>query len=227
MIIAIAASAYLRLSIPEQLPFDLGNADQKTQQLQSVQILIASLAFFTPLGMVGILVIPLLMVQEKELGTLRFLIVSPASMTEVLIGKTIVGVIFGMLIGVVAVAIVYDAVNLLSLTVLLAVFAGSVLFTCLGLLTSAFVRTSLQLNTWSLLPLLFLLAGLAPEGLGAGLTDFLKLIPSYSASVFLRGSLQGGLAADALIVHIFYLSMWTVALFALSAWLYCRTDNRV
>ena len=54
-----------------------------------------SMAFFTPVGMVGIMTVPLLMVDEKERETLRFLLVSPASIGDVLIGKTIVGVVVG------------------------------------------------------------------------------------------------------------------------------------
>ncbi len=181
-----------------------------------------SMAFFTPIGMVGAMTVPLLMVEEKERETLRFLLVSPASISDVLIGKTIVGVVVGMIIGVIAIAIVGELESLLSVMVLLVLLISSALCTGVGLLSSAFFKTALQSNTWSGIPLLVFLGGLLGDAVPPEtvMAEALKLLPSHSASALLAASLGTHLPADAMLGHCIYLGIWIAAIYALTLRLY-------
>ena len=61
------------------------------------QMLLPLLLLIT-FGMSGALVVPLLLVEEKEKHTLDFLLTSPATLTEIVTGKAITGVVYSLLI---------------------------------------------------------------------------------------------------------------------------------
>ena len=77
-------------------------------------------------GMSGALVVPLLLVEEKEKRTLDFLLTSPASLTEIVTGKALTGVVYSALIAGVLLAINHKLIGNWPLT-LLTLLLGTVL----------------------------------------------------------------------------------------------------
>ncbi|HEU0253644.1 MAG TPA: ABC transporter permease, partial [Pyrinomonadaceae bacterium] len=61
------------------------------------QMLLPLLLLLT-FSMTGALVVPLLLVEEKEKRTLDFLLTSPASLSEIIAGKALTGVVYSILI---------------------------------------------------------------------------------------------------------------------------------
>ena len=226
VLLSVAMSAFTR--------FVLSSPDAKLEQVNVPELVTVmdvigftvSMSVFTPIGMLGAIVMPLLMVEEKELQTLRFLRISPASMFEILMGKALLGVAVCMTMGIVAIVLLSEIDGLISVSVILVLLLASVMFSGVGLLASAFFHTALQSNTWSGLPFLVLLAGFIPDLLppGLGLAGVLKLLPSYSASALMRGSLSGNLEPGIVVAHVLYLLAWIFMIFALTIWLYRRAE---
>lgn len=96
------------------------------------QMLLPLLLIMT-FGMTGAMVVPLLLVEEKEKRTLDFLLASPASLNEIVAGKALTGVVYSVLIAGLLLGINRQLVGnwlLTSLTILL----GLVFVVAIGLL---------------------------------------------------------------------------------------------
>ena len=221
LLLSVVAGACLKLALsgPEVVLHEI----HKEVELMSF---VTSMVVLTPIAMVCAIVMPLLMVEEKELKTLRFLRVSPASMMEILAGKALVGVAFGTLMGLSAVVVLGEAGLLLSPVLIVALALASGAFASIGLLASAYFQTALQSNTWSALPMVFLMIGFLAEFLApmhvAG--ELLKLLPTYSAGMLLRAAISGNALDLSFSLHALYLAFSMAAVFALTHWLYGREN---
>ena len=100
--------------------------------VQLSQMLLPLLLLLT-FGMTGALVVPLLLVEEKEKRTMDFLLTSPASLTEIVAGKALTGVVYSVLIGGALLAINRQMIGNWPLTMLTIVF-GLLLIVSIGLL---------------------------------------------------------------------------------------------
>jgi len=89
--------------VKERLPARLNwidvnkEANAQTPALNLNQMMLPLLLLLT-FAMTGALVVPLLLVEEKEKRTLDFLLTSPASLTEIIAGKALTGVVYSFLI---------------------------------------------------------------------------------------------------------------------------------
>ena len=154
------------------------------------QMLLPLLLLIT-FGMSGALVVPLLVVEEKEKRTLDFLLTSPATLTEIVTGKAVTGVVYSLLIAGVLLALNHKLIGNWPLT-LLTLFAGLVFIVAVGLLMGSLFQNTMQVNTWASLVLMVLLAPSFPvPGLSATLETASRLIPTYYFVEALRLSLAG------------------------------------
>src|SRR5688572_26694369 len=141
--------------------------------------------------MSGALVVPLLLVEEKEKRTLDFLLTSPARLTEIITGKALTGVVYSLLIAGVLLAINYKLVGNWPLT-LLSVFLGLLFVVAVGLFMGSLFQNTMQVNTWASLVLLVLLTpGFPSLNLPAGLGTVLRFIPTHYFVEALMLSLTG------------------------------------
>ncbi|MCY3797196.1 MAG: ABC transporter permease subunit [Chloroflexi bacterium] len=222
LIISLLISAGLRV-----IDFDTGTLASNELPPVDFQALKFSIAVFSPFAIVCAFVVPLMMVEEKERQTLRFLQISPATIVDVLAGKALVGIVFCLAMSGMGLIFSGEASSGLSAASLAMVALGSILFTGVGLLSSAFFQTSLQANTWAGIPVMVLFFGLIGEvlPLGSGLANLVKLIPAHSASVLLRASLNGSATVEDFAIHVIYFGAWIAAIYALTIWLYQRSDH--
>lgn len=140
-------------------------------------------------AMVGALVVPLLVVEEKEKRTLDFLLTSPATLPDVIAGKALTGVAYGLLIGAVLLVINFRFVGNWPLS-LLSVLSGLVFIVATGLFMGTLFRNVMQVNTWASLVVLVLLAPSFPSpGLSASLATAVRFIPTYYVVEALKLSL--------------------------------------
>jgi len=161
-------------------------------------ILVVMLVF--PIATTGVMMIPLLLIEEKEKHTLSFLLVSPASTTDVVIGKALTGLIYGLAITGVVVALNQGWKGNWPVT-FLALFLGSLFTIPVGLLLGTFFRNAMQLNTWVTVPVVLLMlpswistGQVPPPVLGA----VMRLIPTY----YLVDTLNLSLAGEASIAQV-------------------------
>jgi ABC-2 type transport system permease protein len=150
--------------------------------------LLSLLAF----AIVGALVVPLLLVEEKEKSTLDFLLTSPASLTEIVTGKALTGVVYSSLISGALLASNHKLINDWPLT-LLTMLLGLLFVVAIGVFMGSLFQNAMQVNTWASLVLFVLLApGFhSPGGLPAALEAALHLVPPYYFIEALKLSLAG------------------------------------
>ena len=170
-------------------------------------------------AMTGALVVPLLLVEEKEKRTLDFLLTSPASLTDIITGKALTGVTYSLLIGGVLLALNHKQIGNWPLT-LLTILLGLLFVVAIGLFMGSLFQNTMQVNTWASLVLFALLTPAFPApGLPAALETAMRLIPSYyfieALKLSLAGTASPGIWADLAVVLACTLLAFSAATWAL------------
>ncbi len=177
------------------------------------------------LAMIGVFVVPTLLVEEKEKRTLKTILVSPASSADVVAGKAVVGLFYGLL-GAVVLLILNDALRGDLALLGLAIVLGGLVMVELGLLLGALFSTTTQVNTWSsvILVLLtlpsWLTGGLAPEPVAAAM----RFVPTYYLVQLVEQS-RGSAVETAAWVSVAVLGGLAVVLFAGITWTLKRAER--
>jgi ABC-2 type transport system permease protein len=175
-------------------------------------------------GMTGALVVPLLLVEEKEKRTMDFLLTSPARSTEVIAGKAFTGVVYSVLIAGVLLALNRQMIGNWPLTVL-TILLGLLLVVALGLLMGSLFETTMQVNTWASLVLIVLLAPSFPlPGTPRVLETAMYVIPTYYFVEALQLSLAGR-SAPRIWIHLAVVLACTVIAFFAVIWALRREQN--
>lgn len=175
------------------------------------------LTLIMTLGMIGALVVPLLLVEEKEKRTLDFLLASPASLNEIVAGKALTGVAYTLLIAGLLLGINRQLVGNWAL-MLLTILLGLVFVVAIGLLMGSLFDTTMQVNTWASSVLLILLIPSFPSlGLPAALDTAMRVIPTYYLTEALKLSLAGS-ASSRIWGHLGVILSCTVIAFVAAVW---------
>ncbi|MCX7682083.1 MAG: ABC transporter permease [Anaerolineae bacterium] len=178
------------------------------------------------LSMTGTFVVPLLLVEEKEKHTLQALLLSPARPSEVTAGKALTGLVYTLLIVGVLVGLNRGWVGDWPVTIL-TLLLGSLLMIAVGLLVGGLFHTTMQVNTWSTLIMLVLVAPswFTVVNLPVPLKMASALIPTY----YLVEALQLALAGEASLArvgpHLAVLTASTLIAFAVVAWALRRGER--
>jgi ABC-2 type transport system permease protein len=106
--------------------------------------------------MICIIIVPYLMVEEKETDTLQALLVSPAKVSDVVIGKALAGLTYGLAAGAVVMAF-YQAQIVHWWIAIAACVIGSMLAVGLGLLLGSLFYNIANMNLWMSLLLVVLI----------------------------------------------------------------------
>jgi ABC-2 type transport system permease protein len=175
-------------------------------------------------GMTGALVVPLLLVEEKEKRTLDFLLTSPASLTEIIAGKALTGVVYSVLIAGVLLALNHKMIGNWPLTVL-TILLGLLFVVAIGLFMGSLFQNTMQVNTWASLVLLLLLAPSFPApGLPAALETAMRFVPTYYFIDALKLSLAGT-ASPRLWGDLVVVLACTLLAFSAATWALRRGQN--
>lgn len=187
------------------------------------QMLLPLLVLLT-FGMTGALVVPLLLVEEKEKRTMDFLLTSLARLTEVIAGKALTGVVYSVLIAGVLLAVNRQWVSNWPLTTL-TIMVGLLLIVAIGLLMGSLFHTTMQVNTWASIALLVLITPSFPfPGSPAALDTAMRFIPTYYFVEALKMSL-GGTSAPRLWGYLAVVLACTVVTFLAVIWAMRREQN--
>lgn len=153
-----------------------------------------ALALLTSIS-VGISLVSTLLVEEKERKTLRMLLIAPATLTDVVFGKLLVGMIYQLLVSIVILTLLHGFVGNLPL-VLLFVLLISGFGLALSLLAGSFFHTTGGLGGFlGIVSLLFVLPAVFASALGAFfgtglLQGIMHLLPTYYMADGLLNALQ-------------------------------------
>lgn len=176
---------------------------------------------------VGISLVSTLLVEEKEKTTLRMLLVSPATLTDVVLGKLLVGVGYQLVLSVVVMALLRGFVGNLPLVLLFVL-----LITCFGLALSLlagsiFHTTSGVGGFLGIVSLLFVIPTVFAGPLGAFfgnalLQDVLHLLPTYYMAGGLLDALQNQGTVGSAFLDISITVGWTLVCLSAAVWLLHR-----
>ena len=192
------------------------SSEQKPGGLGIDQMLLPLLLILT-LGMIGAMVVPLLLVEEKEKRTLDFLLASPASLKEIVAGKALTGVAYTVLIAGLLLVINRQLVGnwpFMLLTILL----GMVFVVAVGLVMGSLLNNTMQVNTWASSVLIVLLSPSFPSlGFPAALDTAMRFIPTYYLTQAMNMSMAGT-ATSRIWGHLAIVLGCTVVAFFAAAW---------
>ncbi len=180
-----------------------------------LSIFYIALALFTSIS-VGISLVSTLLVEEKEKKTLRMLLVSPATLTDVVLGKLLIGVGYQLILSVVVMALLHGFVGNLPLAWLfvvlvicfglaLSLLAGSIFHTMSGV--GGFLGI---VNLLFVIPVVFV----GPLGTLFGntlLQGGLHLLPTYYMASGLMDALQNQSTLGSALLDIGVTICWTLA----------------
>ena len=167
---------------------DKDTSEPNRRGLALDQMLLPLLLILT-LGMIGAMVVPLLLVEEKEKRTLDFLLSSPASLKEIVAGKALTGVAYTILIAGLLLFLNRQFVgNWLWMT--LSILPGMVFVVAVGLVLGSLLNNTMQVNTWAGTVLIVLMAPSFPSfSLPASVDTAMHFVPTYYLTKALELSL--------------------------------------
>lgn len=205
---------------PDPARLNYVDVDKKNEQKlggTSLDQLMLPLLLILTFGMIGAFVVPLLIVEEKEKRTLDFLLNSPASLNEIIVGKALTGVVYTLLIAGLLLGINRRFVQNWSLTSLTIVL-GLLFVVGVGLVIGALLKNTMQVNTWASIVLIVLIAPSFPLiGITGWFDKAMRVIPTYYLSDALKLSLSGTISSQ-LWINLAVLSVCTVIVFLASVW---------
>jgi len=173
--------------------------------------------------------VPLLMVEEKEAGTMDALLVSPARLSQVITGKALVGFVYCLVAALVAILfnrqwiVHWDIVLLATLLVTAVVVA-------MGLLVGLQVDNPTSAGLWTAPLILFLLLPVmllffAGESLPPLVESVLQWLPGSLMLKMFRLSVAGEVPAVLLWSSVAVLAGMAAALYLLVGWRMKRLEQ--
>lgn len=178
------------------------------------------------LAMTGAFIVPLLLVEEKEKHTLDFLLITPTGPAEVVAGKALTGMVYGLLIAGTLITLNRGWVGDWPVT-FLAVLLGALFMVAAGLLMGSLFQTTIQVNTWSSMVTLILMAPswLIALRVPTALETVLRLVPTHSLVRVLKLALAGDASLAAVWGDLALLLGCVVLAFAAVVWILRREDR--
>jgi ABC-2 type transport system permease protein len=217
---------YARAIANPQPPVTITTAAINPPSSTSTESLLAQV--YTPLVLllsltVGTTFIPLLLLEEKEMKTLRMLLVTPASFMDILTGKLLIVLVFQLAITSVALAIQGGFSGDVPLVVFY-VLIGAFFSLSLGLFFGSIFNTASAAGTVAgFVALIYILGGLfvgqLGQIIGGGLVgQIARLLPTYYLADGVVNASQnlGSLSSNLLDTGVILVS--TLVLLVISAW---------
>ncbi len=215
--------------LPLQVAFTTINVSTSTSNLDLSKIYIV-LALFN-LITVGVSLVSTLLVEEKEKKTLHLLLVSPASLTDVVIGKLLVGLGYQLVLSGIVMTVVHGFVGNILLVLLF-----MLLITCFGLALSLYAGSIFQTTSGmggflNLVGFLFMIPAIFVSPIGSLFGNNLELqilhiLPTYYMADGLMNALQGQSTLSSVFLDLGITLVCTFVCFGRAIWLLHRQAVR-
>jgi len=127
---------------------DIAGNTVYTQKDSRGMAFLASVTLIIVITLIGFSIAPNLMIEEKQTKTIDVLLVSPASISQVVIGKALIGLFYCLTTAGVALAFYTTLVTHWWLAIL-AVICGSLFAVAMGLLLGSTLKVKQQLTFWT------------------------------------------------------------------------------
>ena len=171
---------------------------------------------------IGAFLAPLLMMEEKEKHTMEALMVSPASYSQVVLGKTIAGIFYCLTAAAVVLVLNLSMVHQWWL-VILAILGGAFFTVAIGLWVGITFENQVTMNMWlGLILVLLIMPVFLEQIMGSQFPEVISAIlpwlPSVAMSSVVRMSLSNTLNLDQVVLNLGILLGFTVLLLAGVVW---------
>lgn len=176
---------------------------------------------------IALLLIPQLMLEEKQTKTMDALLTSPASPGQIVLGKALAGFFYILVTGGLALALFSRYI--VSWGLVMAAFLGIALLAIgLGLVVGSFIRSMKQVGLWMLV--LMLLLVIPPlfymeSNLKAGIRMFLTWFPSSALASLFRFSCTTGVTMAQILPNLAVVVISIALTFGLVIWKVRRSDR--
>ena len=175
----------------------------------------------------GGFLVPYLIFEEKQTHTMDALLVSPASASDITIGKALAGIVYCLVA--MAVVLAFNYSNVVSWGIVtLAVLAGALLAVGVGLLMGSSFETAQQMGAWSIIPVVLLMAPIMFAMLGGlppVLESVLPWMPTMALANLFLLSFSGGATLAQAFPDLAIVLAWTLPLYAAVIWIVRRLDR--
>jgi len=193
----------------------------------SVPIVAMMISF--ALLILGVALVPLLMVEEKEAHTMDALLVSPARYMQVVAGKALAGAVY-CLCSALVILIAYRFLFIHWELALLALLLGTAFVVALGLLVGMITNNPTTISMWVAVIVLILIIPTALNGLGSlaqypWLEAILSYWPSTAVIELFELAMTVEIPAGAVMGNAAALISATIALYLLTGWMVQRSDR--
>lgn len=182
------------------------------------------------LVVVGLMVAPNLMIEEKELKTMDALLVSPASAGQIVIAKALTGLLYCLVAG--GLVLIFSTALVVHWRIaILAVVCGSLFTVSVGLLLGAVLNSRQQLILWSailMFPLFIpvIASEILPDLQAPALVQqIVSLVPTVAVAEAVRWSLSGNVPWAEIGIGLAVTAAWAVPFLAAVAWVVRRSDR--
>jgi ABC-type transport system involved in multi-copper enzyme maturation permease subunit len=179
--------------------------------------------------LITIVLVPYLMIDEKETHTLDALLVSPASIGQVTAGKAIAGALYGLLAGSVALLISHTMIAHWWVA-LLTVVCGTAFAVAVGLLMGSLFDNPQNMGVWMGVVMMLLLVPafadmMSSENWSAILRAVLLHMPTALMSGLFRVSFAEVVPLGPALGKLALIFAWSVPFYAAVAWRIRRSDR--
>jgi ABC-2 type transport system permease protein len=175
----------------------------------------------------GTFLIPHLMFEEKQAHTMEVLLVSPASYSQVVMGKALAGLFYCLVGMAVVLAFNYHLIAWWGAAVL-AVLCGAVLFIALGLVLGTVFETPQQMSGFVVIPFLILMLPTLLGMLGTLPEPFAALagwLPTMALSRVFLASFSNSTSWAQVLLDLALVLVWAIPVYAAVIWLLRRSDR--
>ena len=178
--------------------------------------------------MMGIFLVPSLLFEEKETRTLQALLVSPASIGQVVIGKALAGLFYILVTAVMIFSISWTDVIHWNM-VLLFVICGGFFSVAVGLVLGSFYEKSQDTVGWMTALLLLLIGTIIVNMLGTDLPvlveKILPWVPSVGLAEICHAAFSEIIPVTRVLIDMLIVISVSLLLYALVIWKVRRSDR--
>jgi ABC-2 type transport system permease protein len=178
--------------------------------------------------MMGIFLVPSLLFEEKETKTMQALLVSPASIGQVVIGKALAGSFYILVTAVMIFAISWADVIHWHM-VMLFVIVGGIFSVAVGLLLGSFYEKQQDMVGWMTAILLLLVGAIVVKMLGVELPvlveSILPWVPSVALAEIYRAAFSETVPVTRVLTDLLIVLSVSLPLYALVIWKVRRSDR--
>ena len=194
----------------------------------SGQLGMVATALIIVLASIGGFIVPHLMFEEKQTHTMEVLLVSPASISQIVTGKALAGLFYCLTAA--AVALAFNAAVIVHWGVaILGTLAGAFLVIAIGLVLGSLFENAQQMSLWAALPIVGLLLPVILETMAIKLPPWLEAaipaLPTVALAKIYLLSFSGGPTLLGALPDLAIIVGWTLPIFAVVVWIVRRLDR--